>query len=144
ANSDLYVAGAAGIRNVTQAPSEVTPPGWLPEESAGPFLAVSDDGSVVAFLREIAGQDEVFLQATTAGSAPVHVTGDALFDTSIDSPSGLLGGGLARFRFFMDSGNQNADLYQAELLPGIGLKTENLTQTSGVSTPVYPNAATID
>ncbi|MFG0318142.1 MAG: TolB family protein [Planctomycetota bacterium JB042] len=142
--ADLYVVDAAGIRNVTGAPSELTPPGWIPEEELGPYLGVSADGSVVAFLREIAGEDEVFLQATAPGSTPVQVTGDAIFDTSIDNPSGLLGDGLARFRFFADSGNQNADLYQAELLPGGGLATKNLTQTSGVSAPVYPNAATID
>lgn len=142
--ADLYVADASGIRNVTNAPSELTPPGWIPEETAGPYLAVSDDGSVVAFLRELAGEDEVFLQPTAPGSTPVQVTGDAVFDTSIDSPAGLLGDGLLRFRFFADSGNQNADLYQAELLPGNLLGTKNLTQTSGVATPIYPNAATLD
>ncbi len=144
-NADLYVADLSGaIKNLTNNPGEIEPPGYLPEEVGGPYLGISADGSMIGYLREIQNENELFLLETAPGSMPKHVTDNAIFSESIDTPSGLFGSGALRMRFFADSGNQNADLYEAEILPTGALDVKNLTATSGAPAPFFPNAATLD
>lgn len=142
---DLYRYELGGaVVNVTNAPGAIQPPGYLPNALDGPHLTVSADGAIVAYDRELANGHELYLQVIEPQlGAPIHVTPDANFEHSIDNVSGLLTGS-AKFRFFMDSGLNNADLYEASILPGGGLGLKNLTQTSGASTPFFPNLATLN
>ena len=141
---DLYVIDAGGVpRNLTNAPAKIEPPGYLPDGTNGPLLVLNHDGSLVAYVIEFVQGGELFLRSTAAApSSPEHVTRDAIFDQSIDNVSGIFGSGVA-FRFFADSGLDNADLYQATLESG-GLSVINLTQTSGSPGPFFPNAAQIN
>lgn len=140
---DLYVIdGADQVKNLTQAPAKIEPPGYLPGKSGGPLLQLSPDGSLIAYQIEFANGAELYLRDTAGASAPVHVTGDVAFDQSIDTVSGILGSALT-MRFFARGGAAGADLYSATLLQ-TGLELKNLTATSGASAPFFPNAATID
>jgi hypothetical protein len=142
-NVDLYVIDVNGVvTNVTNAPADIQPPNYLPEETGGPLLALSDDGALIALDRELAGGHEFYVRATQPGAAELHITSDANFEHSIDTVSGVLFG-TARARFFARAGNVAADLYQVEL--GGTLPTlSNVSQTSGVSTPFFPNAGQIN
>jgi len=142
---DLYRLTLPGLvlDNITQSPGEIQPPGYLPETETGPHLSLSEDGATVAYDVEIANGHELFLRPASPGGSALHVTPDPNFEHSIDNVSGLSAGG-AKFRFFADSGQSNADLYEASVLPGGGLGLNNLTQTSGAATPFFPNLATID
>lgn len=83
------------------------------------------------------------MRGANPGSVPLHVTPDPNFEHSIDNVSGLSAGG-AKFRFFADSGLANADLYEVSALPGGAMTLKNLTLTSGVAAPFFPNLATLD
>lgn len=142
-NVDLYVVDANDVvTNITSAPAAIQPPMYLPEEIGGPLLALSEDGALIALDREFAGGHEFYVRATQPGASEVHVTSDANFEHSIDTVSGVLFG-TARARFFARAGNVAADLYQVDLA-GPTPKLTNVSQTSGVSVPFFPNAGQIN
>lgn len=142
-NVDLYVVDANGtVTNLTNAPAAIQPPMYLPEETGGPLLALSDDGSLIALDRELANGHEFYVRATQPGAVELHVTSDANFEHSIDTVSGVLFG-TARARFFARAGNVAADLYQVDLGTPVPTLT-NVSQTSGVSVPFFPNAGQIN
>ena len=142
---DLYIIDAAGTpTNLTNAPAKIEPPGYLPLETAGPFLALNEDGSWVAYVDEVPLQGgELYMQATAVPGAAEHVTSDPFFDHSIDNVSGIFGSGRS-FLFFADSGLNNADLYLSTAQVGGGLLRENLTRTSASAGPFFPNAGQIN
>ncbi len=140
---DIYRVDSQGaFTNVTNAPLAVVAPGYLPEVTTGPHLALSDDGSSVFYEIAFSNGNELFMQTMTPGSAPFQLTQDAEFDTSIDQMSGILTGGSFA-RFLAASGQLNADLYRTTL-PSFGTPAlNNLTKSSGAAAPWFPNAATI-
>lgn len=141
---DMFAIDGAGVvSQLTHVAADIQPPGYLPADPTGPHLTLSSNGDIVAYEIEFAAGHELYLQHTTAGSAPAQVTPDVLFEHSIDNVSGILI--AASFaRFFADSGLNNADLYQADLGAGGTLTVGNLTATSGATTPMFPNLATIN
>lgn len=143
---DLYRLVLAGmtLQNVTQSPSAIEPPGYMPGTKTGPHLAVNADGSMVAYDIEIQNGHELYVRSVgPVTGPPLHVTPDLNFEHSIDDVSGLTAGG-AKFRFFADSGTQDADLYEVSMLGGGAISLKNLTQTSGAPVPFFPNLATLD
>ncbi|HKB16119.1 MAG TPA: hypothetical protein VKF62_08635, partial [Planctomycetota bacterium] len=83
---DIYVlAPPSGTpANLTQDPGEYLGPGYQPVFAHGPTLALSPDGSTIAYLKEVDGEEELFVRPT-AGGPPVHVTPDPIFEPYIDS-----------------------------------------------------------
>ncbi|MBL8695858.1 MAG: hypothetical protein JNJ88_17320 [Planctomycetes bacterium] len=88
--ADVYVVSAAGSAvNVTQDPSRYRPLSAAPLFQWGPRLALSDDGSRVAYLRAqypagtyplgYTGEEDELYLATSTGSQKSLVTGDAWF-----------------------------------------------------------------
>jgi hypothetical protein len=141
---DIYLIDATGTaRNLTNAPAPYQEPGFFPDEIDGPYLALSEDASSIAYQIDFPLGNELFVRSTAPGATPFQITSDVDFDPSIDQLSGILTGGSFT-RFVAAAGNQGADLYRVEL-PTVGLpKLENLTKTSGVALPWFPNAATMN
>jgi len=88
--ADVYVVSAAGAAvNITQDPSRYRSLGAAPQFQWGPRLALSDDGSRVAYLRAqypagtypigYTGEEDELYLAISTGSQKSLVTGDAWF-----------------------------------------------------------------
>lgn len=136
---DLYVIDASEVpRNLTDNPREIQPAGFLPEEFRGPFIGLNGNGSQVAYVVEVNGGDELYVQDTAPTSPAFHVTDNVSFEHSIDAVSGVLGSGFS-FQFMAAGVVNDADLYQVSL-NGASLERTNLTFTSGAAGPPFPNA----
>lgn len=140
---DLFRVDLGGlVTNVSQNPQPFAEPGFLPEETDGPHLALSPNGDFVAYEIDFPLGNELYVQPFVPGGAAHHLTPDPQFDQSIDQMSGILTGG-SFVRFLAASGQQNSDLYRSSL-PVLGAPIlKNLTQTSGAEDPFFPNTATM-
>lgn len=143
----IFVADIAGPHVV------VTPAAGRFEEAGhddplGPFLAISEDGSLVAF-RETGATHELFVREVDLPSPPLHLTVAAYFPAYIDNV-GVLGFKAGRsLQFFAGDVTISGvdaqemigagDLYQAELPLGSTPSFANLSVTSGQTLPPYDN-----
>jgi len=116
--------------------------GFLPEDPTGPALALSTDGSWVAWRAEGSSQ-ECFVRETHPGTrAPSqHLTGPLDFDNTLndtgviaffDRDSAVLVAGRER-----SDGIDRGDLYRIDLASPSGFTATNLTLTSGIVQPPF-------
>ena len=118
---------------------EITGAGFLPEVEGGPWLALSSDGSFVAWCSE----EETFAHQTGGGARPdTHLSGDATLESTLndtgvlaffDADSLLFAGGREG-----SDGVERADLFRIDLTRGSSsFAVSNLTRTSGQSQPPF-------
>jgi hypothetical protein len=125
--------------------------GFLPEDPSGPALALSTDGSWVAWRAEDSSR-ECFTHPTRPGSRgpDTHVTGPANFDNTLndtgviaffDPDSAVLVTGRRD-----SSGISRGDVFRFDLGAQGSLSVSNLSRTSGISQPPfdYGTLATAD
>jgi hypothetical protein len=130
-------------RQVSAQQMEIPGAGYLPEVEGGPTLALSTDGSYVAW-RTSQNDAEVYVRETGSGSRPgdIHVSGDAtlkstLNDTGVlaflDTDSLLFAAGREG-----SQGVERGDFFRIDLTRGSASFTAtNLTGTSGQSQPPF-------
>lgn len=141
--TDVYLVStkSGAAVNLTNAPGIVKPPFSTPGDPKAPYLAMSDDGSQIAWQWKVGWEHELFLTDVT-GAAPVHthVTKAPDFETYIDTVSGLLGSG-SRMLFVAGSSYAGAfDVYRANLDDEDSPPILNLTKTSGQATPPFTSS----
>ncbi|NOT32273.1 MAG: hypothetical protein HOP15_17645 [Planctomycetes bacterium] len=125
----------------SQTPMRIPGAGFLPDEPAGPHLALSTDGSWVAWRREGASS-ECYVSATRSGAGPsdLHVSGPAHFDDTLndtgviaffDPDSFVVAVGLAE-----SGGIGQGDLFRIDARAG-GFTAANLSRTSAILQPPF-------
>lgn len=134
----VWTFGTSGAARATEgAPTTISRAGYLPDFVHGPFLALSDDGSRVAWRTEGALTREAFVSEVVAPAAPLHVTSDALYLDTLDE--------IGQFRFIPFSarllvsvgksaavtGIEDLDVYAVDLGAGGTAVLANLSGTSG-------------
>jgi hypothetical protein len=123
-------------------PMNIPNAGFLPDDPAGPGLALSTNGSWVAW-RSTGVTRECFVRETRPGTrAPSqHVTGNPHFDDTLndtgviaffDHDSAVLAAGRDR-----NDGIGRGDLYRIDLASPSGFTVTNLTRTSGLTQPPF-------
>ncbi len=148
---DIYVLTppSGSPANLTQDPGEYLGPGYQPAFAHGPTLALSPDGSTIAYLKEVDGEEELYVRPT-AGGPPVHVTPDPIFEPYIDSVV-IISIGYANEVEFAAGGEgalggnplEQLDYYRASVGPGNALTVTNLTATNGATSPPFLDAASL-
>lgn len=123
-------------------PMHIPGAGFLPDDPSGPTLALSTDGSVVAWRAEGSSR-ECFLQETRATGRPadVHLTGPAHFDNTLND-TGVISFFEPRVVTLAvgrreSGGIGRADLFRIALGSAGSLDATNLSQTSGITRPPY-------
>lgn len=138
----VFIARASGdAQQVSASPMRIPSAGFLPESATGPHLALSSDGSWVAWRRE-GSSSELFARETRPGPRPtdLQLTGSAHFDETLNDT------GVIAF-FDTDSlvsvvgrrdsaGIRRADAFRIDLAPG-ALAASNLSHTSGILAPPF-------
>jgi len=133
----LICRQTGGAQQVSETPQHVSGAGFLPEVRIGPTLALSTDGSRVAWRSEGTLYNEGWVRSTRNGSSDLQVTRDENFDDTLDET------GVIAF-FSTDSlvmlvGRRNgsevgqADLFRVDARSGGSLAITNLTGTSGIT-----------
>ena len=137
----LFVATAGGaVSELTGMPVPLSAPSY--DQPAGPLLALSSDGSCVAWRQRLATQ-ELFVQRLDLPTAPVQVTADGNFIDTIDNVAvlGFIGPAILVFAAGelpgpLEPGKAigSADFFLQDTTTG---STFNVTQTSGVPAPPF-------
>jgi hypothetical protein len=147
---DVYLLSPpAGVPvNLTQDPGKYAGAGYAPGSAVGPTLALSPDGSTVAYVRRISGEEELYV-CPGAGGPPVHLTDDSIFEPYIDNVVVITIGYAGEIEFAAggegDEGGDpltHLDFYRATVGAG-GVTVENLTATSGSATPPFLDTGTL-
>ena len=114
--------------------------GFLPDAQGGPWMALSSDGSYVAWCSD----EEAFVHETGFGARSVdtHLSGDATLESTLndtgvlaffDADSLLFAGGREG-----SEGVEKADLFRIDLTRGSSaFAITNLTRTSGQTNPPF-------
>lgn len=140
-----YVFGRVGpARRVTSAPAPLSGAGHLPDAVGGPFLAVTDDGSLAAWRVEGATR-ELFLGKANPGPGelPVQVTADAYYIDTLDEVGLLIATALGSFLIAVGEAAapgqpiESADIFRVSLDASGQPHFENVTLSSGQSAPPY-------
>ncbi|MEZ6194191.1 MAG: hypothetical protein R3F20_00450 [Planctomycetota bacterium] len=132
---DVYAVLADGTAvNVTQLPADYEDAG--PGTADGQQLAVSPDGSMVAYMRTVI-ETETYVRGIAPGSPEMHVTNGTDFIDSIDTVIGV--GFRANGHLVFAAGKDIllTDLYRTTVTPGGTVTTANVTVSSGFPTPVF-------
>lgn len=122
-------------------PMRIPNAGFLPESATGPHLALSSDGSWVAWRRE-GSSSELFVRETRPGPRPgdLQVTGDAHFDDTLNDTGVIAFFGTNSLFAVVgkedDDGIDKADAFRIDLAPG-SLTASNLSRTSGIVRPPF-------
>jgi hypothetical protein len=138
----VCVLNASGpFRIVSTRSMEVRGAGYLPEVPGGPTMALSSDGSFVAWRNEESSR-EAFVCETGTRSGDVHVTGDATLENTLNDTGVLAFVGPSALFFAAGRGGsegvERADLFRIDLSRGsTGFGVTNLTQTSGQTRPPF-------
>lgn len=125
----------------SQTPMPIPGAGFLPDEQTGPHLALSTDGSWVAWRRD-GSSGECYVRATRSGasSPELHVSGPAHFDNTLndtgviaffDPDSFVVAVGLAE-----SGGIGRGDLFRIDLTAS-GFTAANLSRTSSILQPPF-------
>jgi hypothetical protein len=112
------------------------------DSPVGPLLAISDDGSRVAYRRSVVAQaKELFVQRVAVPAVSEQLTSDALFTDTIDSVGvlGFVDGG--RLTFVAGEGQpvgsevmiEGADVFMVDTAGPTSTPPVNLTLTSGIA-----------
>jgi hypothetical protein len=132
---------AGGAAQASASPMRIVGAGFLPEEPAGPTLALSTDGSWVVWRAEGTTR-ECFARETRAGTRPpdLHLTGSTHFDYTLND-TGVIAffdpDSLAMLAgLHDDDGIQRAELFRLDLAP-TAFVPRNLTLTSGITQPPF-------
>jgi hypothetical protein len=132
-----FRAAGEAVR-ATLAPAHLSGAAFLPERLDGPALALSSDGSCLAWRTEGASR-ECWLREPAAGGPDVHLTGPAMFDDTLND-TGVIA--------FVDAdslvvlvgedegeGLEYADVYHVRFGPEGTLSVTNLTRTGPLTPP---------
>lgn len=137
------LSSSGPVRQVSSQEMEISGAGYLPEVAGGPTLALSSDGSYVAW-RTSSSSREVFVRDTGTGSRPsdLHLSGDATLESTLndtgvlaffDTDSLLFAAGRQG-----SEGVERGDLFRVDLTRGSSSFTiANLTRTSGQTQPPF-------
>jgi len=129
-----------GIQPASERAMPIAGAGFLPEVQGGPKLALSSDGSFVAWCSD----EEAFVHETGAAARAVdtHLSGDATLESTLndtgvlaffDADSLLMAAGREG-----SEGVERADLFRLDLTRGSGtFAVTNLTRTSGQTRPPF-------
>ncbi|MBL8800373.1 MAG: hypothetical protein JNN27_00135 [Planctomycetes bacterium] len=148
----VFAFGPSGAAvQVTGALDDLSPAGYQPQHRHGPYLAISDDGSHVAWRVQTAVSTEAFL-ARTSLPAPRHLTHDVNFIDTIDEIGDFFfRPGTNRLVFAAGETAQggapileNLDYYSAELPASGAEQLLNLTLSSGVAAPPFVQPADLE
>jgi len=144
--ADVYVISAQGaVARATPLPARISRAGYLPEELDGPYLAVSNDGALVAWRTE-RNTREAFLARVPWQSAATasQLTNDNNFIDTIDEVgqfafrSDTLLGFTAGERAGLAGGVDKIDVFSASLGAGAATPTlQNLSLSSGIASPPF-------
>jgi hypothetical protein len=134
----LMVIGASGASSWVQgAPADYDTPTL--DQTIGPLLALSHDGSCVAWRQTVISK-ELFVQRVEQASLPEQVTRDAQFTDTIDSVGvlGFVGDGRLVFaageaQLDPESPIGSADFFLVDMTGPLPAPPVNLTLTSGVA-----------
>ena len=146
-----YVFAATGLaRPAATAHMKLSGAGFAHDSTFGPFLAVTDDGSVAGWRVDDvvapngALSNEIFLGRPAMVSQAVAVTGDTyLIDTltEVGRVFASVAGGIHYFAGEdndpSEGGLESADLFEALLSPNGTVDVRNVSQTSGQSVPPF-------
>ncbi len=145
-----YVFGAFGpARPVAQVGSRISPVGYLPESTFGPFLGVSDDGVSAAWCLEVPAVEpfrDVMVGRADLIAAPVAASGDAVVVDTLDEVGRIIPSPAGDFLFAVgepndptEGGLEAADVYSARIDPAGTFTARNLSRTSAsVAAPFDP------
>lgn len=131
----VYVCRSTGpIVRVTTAPDRLAGAGFLPGALHGPNLALSTDGSRVAWTSLTDDSRECWVAAV--GAAPEHLTADERFDDTLNDAGVISFFDPDSLVILVGEGQDigEGDLYRVDL---DGLAIENLTGTSGILQPPH-------
>ncbi len=149
---EVWVFGASGAAvRASRSPAEIADAGFLPTHAGGPWLALSDDGSLAAWVERtvvtttpLVAVRDVRLQAVTAPVAGPLLTGDTYLLDTLDEVASVLF--FRPFQLLFAAGEVNdpteggvatADYFSASLDPQGQPVFQNLTLTSGDPTPPF-------
>ncbi len=135
-------------------PAALSGAGFLPEVQGGPWLAVSDDGTLCAWKTGAghAYSRELYLGRVPASpaEAPLHVTQDALFEPYLDEigqyifgPGGVLSFGAGDPEGLSPGALANMDVFQLRWPSGSGPELLNLSLSSGEAQPPFVTYPTL-
>lgn len=136
----VYAFARSGpVAQVSTIPGPMSNAGYLPENPAGPLLALSPDGSLCIWRTDgLSREAWVRPVAAPQGLAEVQLTSDALFEDTLDNTADFLFLGLSSLILAvgeldqqLPGGIEHADLYEIELRPGGLITQRNVTNTSG-------------
>jgi hypothetical protein len=138
----IYVCRSTGpASRATQMPGPVAGAGFLPEDTLGPALALSTDGSHVAWCTSGAWTECFARETGATHQADVQVTRDDLFDDTLNETGVISFFDPDSFVFTVGwrDGSElaRADVYRADMGPSGALSVTNLTGTSGLLVPPF-------
>lgn len=134
---DVYVVDAGGVAsNVTQAPGAYEEVGHG-DLADGGRLALAPDGSRIAYVKEIAGSPEVFVQDAVPTGVQTHVTPNNVFVSTIDQEVTIHFYNPDKLTLAAGSATNDHDVYEVSLT---GLSVTNLTVTGNGTQPFGPGA----
>lgn len=114
--------------------------GFLPESQGGPWLALSTDGSFVAWCAD----EEAYVHETGPAARPtdVHLSGNATLESTLNDTGVLSFFDTGSLLFAAgregSEGAEKADLFRIDLTRGSGsFAITNLTRTSGQTSPPF-------
>lgn len=127
---------------VSPAPGQYDTPNYA--SPYGPWLALSHDGSQVAFRATIGPASEVFLEVVPDPAPAVQLTADATFIDTLDNVGVLGFSADGKLHFMVGEGQAgapgalgSADLFLATPGAGGSLALSNVTNTSGIAIPPF-------
>jgi len=140
-DAHVFVLGATGAaERVSENPGTIAGAGFLPDALNGPYLAVSDDGSLAAW-KTVDGTGEAWLRDLSMTGSPVQVTATPTFEDTLEEVGVLTIAGLKLILGVGEldtatGGFEKVDLFEATLQNGT-LQLENLSASSGQVQPPY-------
>ena len=146
--ADVWVFGPTGEAVLaTETPMHLSGAGFLPESTHGPYLAVSDDGTRVAWRTEGLTREAYMAIVPQAGGpvAPTHVSSDSLYLDTLDEIGEFLFRPLANTLLLAvgespdvgGGGIENLDFYEVSMPSPSSPTLVNLTVSNGLQAPPF-------
>lgn len=137
----LFTLGRSGpILQASERSMPVRGAGYLPDAQGGPWMALSSDGSFLAWCSD----EELYVHETGVAARPadLHLSGDAVLESTLND-TGVLAffdGDSLLFAAGREGseGVEKGDLFRIDLTRGASTySVTNLTRTSGQSAPPF-------